>query len=351
MRMRQLGHGQSVIFFAPIESDVQIRAAASPSIPRGGYVHTLDIVRWVMHETCEDLRHYTPHWVEQGIGHSQRVLAMEAYQHTGDCTQLKPWLTPEARTLEEMYAHSHDTKALMEAARQIPELDERLKLLGVSALSETAMDEEQEREVSHEAERENQVQRPPMATPASHHLSDDLRQFVQTGVLDRQGKNIQPLFLPIRVADHDVWSRDLFATRDFAQTVKVTIKTNPNSYMRPAHWVLSSSKGGTTVLLVISPYEANELLPVIRSSKVVRLHVYRARVIQASRSMSDLKFCVIPPIRHAQDDENTDDEDTDDALQWPILPTGVMSQVNLFAGALYLDDYDTYGTSFLLGSM
>ncbi|KAJ3858551.1 hypothetical protein EV359DRAFT_3498, partial [Lentinula novae-zelandiae] len=65
MRLRQLGHGQSVLFFAPLEIARTIRADADKS--DGDTIEVIDILRWAMLRTCEDIEHHIPHWVQQGV--------------------------------------------------------------------------------------------------------------------------------------------------------------------------------------------------------------------------------------------------------------------------------------------
>jgi hypothetical protein len=155
MRMRQLGHGQSVMFFAPPECDARIRAAAPTPLAPEDQVTTADILRWVLQETIDDICHYTPHFVRQNLDYARRSTADQAYEATGDVDQLRQaWLTPEARTLEEMYGALRGSSGdLADQACAVPALQERLKELGITSLEDPRVDEEQEREVSHEIER------------------------------------------------------------------------------------------------------------------------------------------------------------------------------------------------------
>ncbi len=61
MRMRQLGQGQSVMFFAPQEIDLQIRKAAG-KLESATKVEAIDILRWSMLETCNEITHRVPQW-------------------------------------------------------------------------------------------------------------------------------------------------------------------------------------------------------------------------------------------------------------------------------------------------
>ncbi|KAI0297839.1 hypothetical protein B0F90DRAFT_1811021 [Multifurca ochricompacta] len=293
MRMRQLGKGQSVMFFAPGEVDRRIRNL----IPSEGgpcyRVDVLDILRWAMHETCEDTRHHLPHWAEQGLDHHKRFAAYKLHSWTGNLGTLKgTWLQPESRTLEEI-------------------LRERIERLGMRTLADVRMAEEQEREVNHEIERERQVERPPKVYPAQHVICDVIRAFVRTGILAKSSRYILPLFAPtgIHTALDSVseWSPSPLATADFATTTTNSNGSELTDYLRPINWVLSSGSGKDSTVIVISPHEANE-------------------VTASMRSFSDLGFYSIP-----------------------VLPTGswsppahVRMELNLFAGQLYFDSREEY---------
>ncbi|KAI0066738.1 hypothetical protein BV25DRAFT_1972593 [Artomyces pyxidatus] len=330
MRMRQLGKGQSVMFFAPLEVDRQIREA-SP-MQAGDRIKVIDILRWTIHETCADIQHHLPQWDMQGHDFARRQTAYAEYQNSqGDIEILRNgWIQPEARTLEEMYgpARSGSSQALDNIAR-IPALTERLKELGAQKMADARMEEEQEREVSHEIERERQVQRPPKARPAEHKLSAAIQNFIRTGQLPNtpSSPDIVPLFQPlhaVRTSNRQgAWSPRLLATTDFSITVTRHDRWALTDYLRPVNWILSNSEGS---LVAISPFEANALLPELRASRAVHLHIYAPRVTQAAPSFSDLRFCCIPPLPPA----------------WAPPPRLVRSQLNLWAGQLYIDDAATY---------
>ena len=123
--MRQLGKGQSVMFFAPGEIDRRIRGLIpGGSDPKNG-IRVIDILRWAMHETCEDIAHHLPHWAQQGVDHHRRFSTYEQYCSTGDLAVLKSaWLQRESRTLEEMYDPASKAQAagLYREINDIPSL-------------------------------------------------------------------------------------------------------------------------------------------------------------------------------------------------------------------------------------
>ncbi|KAH9035653.1 hypothetical protein EDB85DRAFT_1889231 [Lactarius pseudohatsudake] len=333
MRMRQLGKGQSVMFFAPGEVDRRIRGL----IPRGQEsedgIRVIDILRWAMHETCEDIAHHLPHWAQQGVDHHRRFSAYKQYCSFGDLTVLKgAWLQTESRTLEEMYdpVLKAQDAGLYRKTKDIPSLRDQLDRLGVTQLADIRMAEEQEREVNHEVERERQVERPPKVKPATHTIHNDIRTFVRTGKLPEHLTHIVPLLVPTgidKALDSTTeWSPSPLATVDFATTTKYPGDERLTDYLRPVNWVLSSGFGKDSAVIVVSPYEANKLLPIIRKSDKVRLHIYAPRVTASMRSFSDLTFHTIPE---------------SPTTGW-IAPVHTRTVLNLFAGQLYFDNREEY---------
>jgi hypothetical protein len=352
MRMRKLGHGHSVMFFAPVEIDTQIREARGDrqnldesAIPessdkREDYdnsgrpgllsdVAALDVIRWAMLETCKDLDHHISHWAFQGLEHSRRSKAYQTYASTNQLEVLKcGWKVPESRSLIRMYGASSATTTASSTftgrAFQIPSLEKRLNDLGIKKLEDPSMEEEQERELSHEIEQQHQMERPPKSQPVIHTLHQDVRFFVQSGFIPRNSRGITSLFHHLDSSgSHSpaVWSPKLRATIDFCTTSATSDIATLNPYMRPLNWILSAPDG---TLVAISPYEANELLPHIQKSSSVRLHVFAPRVTRSMFSFSGLRFYSVPSPSTSH-------------------PTRLIQlQINLFAGQLYLDDYDDY---------
>jgi hypothetical protein len=78
-------------------------------------------------------------------------------------------------------------------------------------------------------------------------------------------------------------------------------------------------------VIVISPDEANELLPIIRKSAVVQLHIYSPRVTASMRSFSDLTFYTIP----------------EPPKKWKAN-AHIRTELDLFAGQLYFDSEVEY---------
>jgi len=336
--MRQLGKGHSVMFFAPGEVDRRIRSLSPNGMASEDRIRVVDVLRWAMFETCEDLRHHLPFWAQQGLDHKKRFAAYEDYSTTGNLEVLRnAWVQRESRTLEDMYSVTPHAEMKAEID-SVASLCDRIERLGITKLVDVRMaeeqeqeqEQEQEREANHEVEWERQAQHPPKAEAAKHVVRRDIRKFAETGELPESSTHLSPLLIPIDMADAldltTEWFPSPLATTDFATTVLHSDGARLTEYLRPVNWIISSGSGKDSVLIVISPYEANELLPIIRKTKKVRLHTYAPRVTSSMRSFSDLAFCSIP----------------DSLAEVWTAPAHAKTALNLFAGQLYFDSKDEY---------
>ncbi len=332
MRMRKLGQGQSVVFCAPPDIDRRIREAER--ILDRDPVKVIDILSWVMSNTCIDIEHHIPHWAQQGVDYHNRQTADCAFLDSKADVKIlrESWLQPAARSLDEMYGPS--TNCSFNTVKDIPAMQERLCMLGVTTVRDVRMEEEQEREVSHEVEQEQQIERPPKVPPAVHHLDEKVRRFVQHGTIPKSN-TFFPLMTPLR-SDFDSltpqhpWSRQIqvLCTRDFmTTTLGGREKSVITDYLRPVNWIVSHMlRDGSLIFVVMSPYEVNLLLQDIRANKYVRLHMYASRTTQAMKPLDDLAFYCFPPLPSGNESPSFD----------------IRCQLNIWAGQLYLDSYESY---------
>lgn len=79
------------------------------------------------------------------------------------------------------------------------------------------------------------------------------------------------------------------------------------------------------MLVIVSPFEANILLPDIRASKRVHLHIYTPRVTKMMKSCDDLRLYITPSI----------------SARW-IPDDTLIRQLNVFAGQLYFPQQRAY---------
>ncbi|KAF9472985.1 hypothetical protein BDN70DRAFT_925404 [Pholiota conissans] len=325
MRMRNLGHGQSVTFYAPPEVFRQIEMSENKR--ESSSIRVPDVLSWAMMNTCNDVQDHIPHWIQQGVNYGRRREGNEIYstsQNTDTSTLSTAWLEPAARTLDEMYGLDTTNGSLADMAKDISsDMRARLEDLGITEISNEAMAEEQEREVSHELEEEPELERPPHVPAAEHTLDDEVRKFVQYGIMP----STSHVFLPLMFTR----AKQLIATRDF-MTTTTTAKERVmlTEYLRPVNWIVSRTRDdGDLLLVVMSPYEVDALLEDFRKSAHVRLHIYAPRTSQSMKSFDDLSFYCIPPL-------NTN------STRRASLNNDIGYQLNIWAGQLYLDSYESY---------
>ncbi|KAF3484464.1 uncharacterized protein GIQ15_03788 [Arthroderma uncinatum] len=344
MRMRKLGKGQSVMFCAPMEVERKILDCSGKGA--GDRVEVADVLRWSIQETGAHTKRSIPLWATQGVRHQRRHTVWSDL--LGDSTATFPLdaveslLEPEAQSLQKRYGfdrQSIEEEVLLDHVRneslskrwsQLDAIREKCQRFGIFSFNSTALHEEQERELSPENEREQQVERPSSAKPLTHTISKEIKHFVRVGYLSRSSKGLQPIFRTLQETtaseslELTAWSDYLRASKDFACTVRDPAGMDLGMFLRPVQWIACSRGTDPRECVILSPFEANELLPDIRKYKAVTLHVYSPRISASTPSMEDLTAFTIPAVSTS-----------------PLKPAITM-QLNLFAGQLYLRQHEEY---------
>ena len=322
MRMRKLGHGHSVMFFSPAEVVQSICTLAGKT---NQDIATADILRWTIHETWSDIQRLAPYWAQQGIDHQSRYDAWSGFRkNPATPKQLaNAWIQPELMSLMEMYMPGHSQGN--SPTDLPPRIRDHCASLGVLSLSADRMDEEREREVSREIEREREVGRPPEASPAQHLLHPEVVQLVRTGVVSSSSHSVAFCHV-FATSAKDAWSPYILATADFCKTVEESesVQGHMNDYLRPVQWILSGKMDNNNALILLSPFEADWLMPEIRISKYVQLHLYIPRTTKRMKPYDGLGLYSVP------------------SLPLNEIPRKLIDQLNVFAGQLYLKDHDSY---------
>ncbi|OIW23551.1 hypothetical protein CONLIGDRAFT_693443 [Coniochaeta ligniaria NRRL 30616] len=341
MRMRKLGKGQSVAFCVPEEIRMKILGVAGKS--ESAEIDVSDVLIWSINETYADLRRSMPLWAAQGMRFERQRLIWDKITSEAGITlpqeEAEKFLEQEALSLEDRYKPRNNTAEadeLFEGSEHNPRFEEirgRCERFDSLKFTSAALQEEQERELSPEIEAERQVERPQPAKPEPHDVHKDVQTLVRTGMI----RSIDPAFKPAfralatisAAASYDVrqFPRDLLVTRDFARTVKLTGKNvQSDAYQRPVQWIITTRAAqDQTRMIIISPFEAQELMPEIKASSAVFLHLYAPRSNLAFRPLDDLKLYTVPSL----------------PLDWQV-PLELVLQLNLFAGQLYFRTYDEY---------
>ncbi|KAG5659563.1 hypothetical protein KAF25_002122 [Fusarium avenaceum] len=343
MRMRKLGKGQSVEFCVPWEIEQKIVHLKTQEKVGGDEVVVSDVLNWVITETCLDLRKAIPLWLNQGV----RFGRQQAFWSQSEGNVASGWaeqfLEDEAQTLDQRYRPRKDRTDLNSfldeaSASTTNELRARCDDFGLTELHTASLQEEQERELSPETEQERQVENPPAAEPENHSISQSLRNWILNG---HSSMNIasfrvdhKPAFQILKntsAAQYlsvQSFPSSVRATSDFAKTVKESfgINNHSDSFQRPVQWILTAKCQTESIgLVIISPFEAQELLPLIEKSRHVTLHLYAPRVNLAFQSLDHLQLYRISG-----------------ELTVDSIPRNAVLFLNLFSGQLYLSSFKDY---------
>ncbi|TKA76195.1 hypothetical protein B0A49_06950 [Cryomyces minteri] len=354
MRMRKLGAGHTLAFFAPPDVNRSILDTTGTNITQ--QLSSTDVVRWCIEQTCLVTESVMPLWTMQGFALCERDrLCRSLLGGPGDLVgnlaegKVRQFWTdiqePEARTLRELYDledgpgkdDDDDVAEESDAGSMLAKLREARKATVATAMKDCTMNEEQEREVAHEIQRERQIQRPPPAPHYAHVLRPQVVDFVTSGITSSQGSKdscpIQPAFKNFRKtsAAEYYWSNtactNVLVTRDFLNTVQVTSGSPSDDFLRPVRWALTSTM--TDDVLLISPYEANELIKQVRKSDKVTLHVFSPRTTKTMVAMDDLLFYNVTGRANGQTTAK-------------IFKDSILRDLRLFAGSLFLGEQRQY---------
>ncbi|KAE8139417.1 hypothetical protein BDV38DRAFT_291452 [Aspergillus pseudotamarii] len=282
IRTRRLGQGQSVVFCVPDEIHHKISTRASDN----GSVEVPDVLCWAMAETWQDMKGNITLWATQGL----RFLRHEPLRNEmHEALSLEQRYRPRVNQDElANFAHSDQSQAASLIATRCWEF-------GSMPYHSAKIDEDHEREVAAEAERERQVQRPPKARPKKHRIRGDMTNTVwHPSVRQFPGK--------------------LLVTRDYAQIVEPidVLYFSPDVFQRLVQWILATRQG--------------RLYPSIKESKHMALHLYAPRSNLGLKPLDKLDLY------------NVSGEVTN-AL---CIPRGFIIELNLFAGQLHLTSYGEY---------
>lgn len=351
MRMRKLGKGQSLIFCVPPEIETKIHEAEvegqlgtlTNNQRPPHHISVLQVLQWAIGETHIDLWRSMSLWAAQGRRFDRhKGLWREA--GNGDArlmtaSQAARFLEDESPSLEQRYRpqfRAAGARAEHANGEREQQISQRWKEIDSLQIDQATLQEEQERELAPEIEEERQTERPPPAEAAKHTVHPDLATFVLTGLIPAASTAFIPAFQTLQettAAKHlnvDNFPKDILVTRDFAITVKEKSRAHFNSdaYQRPVHWILTSQPSSWDFVVIISPFEAQELLPDIEQGRKTTLHVYSPRPSRQINSLDNLTLYTVPstPPNEAREE----------------LPLHLAVQLNLYSGQLFFKSFEDY---------
>lgn len=350
MRMRRLGKGQSVVFCIPDE--IQARILQCTGKVASNDIDVSDVLAWAMKETCADLSRSIPLWATQGHRYEKNKKLLRGVATTKE--EAEGLLEDEAQTLENRYRPRQKASVVKlqvsaaGASDSIKKITQRCRDFGTMGSSSATLQEEQERELAPEVEEERQIERPAPAEPEYHTLDIDLKKLVENGTFVKGSRTFIPAFKALKDVSAaksynvDQFPTNLIVTKDYIRNVKRPNRYSSNSfvsdpYHKPVQWILSvitDSSSQTTktqanlknvaASVVISPFEADQLLEQIRVSSYVTLHIYSPRSNQSYKPLDSLDLYTIGESFNL------------------VISRDLIAQLNLFAGQLYFQSYEEY---------
>ncbi len=350
--MRKLGAGQSVTFCVSPEMRKRIRSLGKVDDSRQLTVN--DVLVCAIAETWDDAHRSVPLWATQGIRHQHQEVVWDRVSRTGELSvqDIRDYLEEEAQSLEQRYRPASEANGttnrqsisskLIEAEQlesrqaQVDQIKAKCIEFGLANIDAMGnLQEEQERELAPEVERERQVERPPAQKPADHSLHNDVREFAASGILKRESPAFLPAFQSLAATSGAklfpvaTFPSSLLVTADFARTIKSQFGRN-DAFHRPVQWLLTQAVPSTNTqhMVIVSSWEANLLKPLLRSTTQPSVHLrgYLPRSSLSYPTLEDLTTYTIPRT----------------PTPAPAPDPHLITQLNLFAGQLYLRSYADY---------
>lgn len=363
MRMRQLGRGHSIAFWASFEADLRIREIFqfSPT----DQITNEHVVEFI----CNNSRIFeienTVHWAAAALNYTKKLAAHKLYERSCGQSVMKQLyekvVDKEFVTLTELYGGkelellsnisrnnfeklAEDYRAHSQIVNFIETIDQRvsekLSKINIRCFARN-LDEEQEKELEiseeHEIEKQYQIQWQQNAEPAKPIFDDRLIQLIQCGLADAITKDLlnTKTLLPLTaVLKHtkmfepynnfkSPWANYLAVTKDFAQVIQHK-NTFCDRFLRPIWWIAHiSNENENFILLLLSSYEADRLLPHFRKSTKSTLFPFRSRM---SKLHSDLMHENNLQVTGSHTSMRVNAKDK--------------AQIQMFSGSMYFNDED-----------
>lgn len=365
MRLRQLGKGHSVSFWASFEADLRIRNVCelSPSDP----ITNENVVQFIRSNSLKFEHENTVYWVIAAQNYAKKMAAHKLYEKApGEKALQKLYdqcVEKEHVTLKEMYggrvsaplsaiskksfeklAKQHKDPNIVQFIRAVSgEVSRKLANLEANVTRfahrfDEQQEQEKEIEMEHQVEQYHEIYRPPRVIPAKATFNEQLIVLIQRGVdtemLHRlkQTKALVPLtaaligtklFKAYRNAVSP-WASHLFATKDFVEVVADSKKPN-DEYLRPVWWIAQVlNDDNSNILILLSSHDADRLLPHFRTSKKATLFMFRPQLSKIGCDlMSNRDLCVTGILGNSLGINLND-----------------AAQIKMFSGSMYFNDED-----------
>ncbi|XP_055325640.1 uncharacterized protein LOC129579505 [Sitodiplosis mosellana] len=319
MRMRELKTTQSILFWPSHEADIRLRELSGQR-----KVEIKHVMQFIENNSNLFKTANMTHWAADALNYTKKMSGHKKYEislgNAIDDSSLEAlYMTcvdDDLFELEVMYSEKkeaklHDIiwkkfdtlvfdykgphfKAIKKFIGNMQDsVWEKLQELAPSVERFTTLDEEQEKELEQEVEEQAQIQRPRCAEATMPRFDDRLKRLVLDGIgsdgifndMIAQGALLSIVeslsntqMFEFCEKNDDAWASHLLVTKDFT----MVIKNQPqacNDFLRPVFWVACiKNPGAKNILILLSSFECNQLIPAFRKSGHATLFMYRPRL-------------------------------------------------------------------------
>ncbi|XP_055313653.1 uncharacterized protein LOC129574965 isoform X2 [Sitodiplosis mosellana] len=316
MRMRQLGKGQSISFWASYEADVRIRETSRLSSK--DCVTNEHVIKFICRNSEQFVITNMVHWTASSVNYTKKLIGHKLFENTNDKESMEKLYElvcdDEFAKLSEMYGDKKESmltevawakydklatkhkrnRPILSVVRDMQtNVDDKLNKLAPNVKQfSNALDEEQEKELEQEIEEQRSVERPPRQLPANPNYNPKLRDLILNGVTGIIDDNMKSEYTLISVGaslSHtklphfcrnikNAWGSHLFVTKDY-QTVIGSPSKACDEFLRPVWWIAHiKNPFGKNISVLLSSHECDRLLPIFRKSSKSTLIMYRPRL-------------------------------------------------------------------------
>ncbi len=277
MRMRLLGYGQSLTFYASHEVDLQIRKIFTP--------HVSDILKWTLDNSRKTTEEGFLLFCTQGLSFFHRD---EQWKNMGISSLGEACKEADAMTLSDLYGGIRQkqtvAKIIEHKCRNVPNADLLIShcksYVGDKVRYAQLMEEEQERELETEKEDERQVFRPVHNTPMPPSLHKDVELITENKINEHIEQS--EAFVPFSASMFNTtlaeefkqirFESNLYCTKDFINVVHGHGDTD--EYIRIVRYIAVDEKNN---VILLSQFEASQLLSKFKLGKGAQLRMFVPR--------------------------------------------------------------------------
>lgn len=363
MRMRELGKNHSICFWTSYEADIRIRKICDLSA--NDKVKNQHVIEFICSNSRQFEKKNMVHWTAAALNYTKKSIGHKLFEHSEEENALENLYSVcvdnEFVTLHETYGDKDEFLLTDVAWRKFDLIageykknaeirkfvrdtnDQVFAKLNVQANDvkqfSHALDEEQEKELEQQQEEHRFLERPPAVKPATPDF-DNLKRLETlirdgvTGNIIEVMKSQRALFSIAASLFHtellngykknkDAWASHLLVTKDFVKVIDSTSQ-KCEEFLRPVRWIARiKNPTGNDLLMLLSSFECNFLLPAFRKSKYAVLFPYRPRLNKSHSTLLHDAALQVTGMDEIEEIDVTDEV-----------------QIGMYAGIMYFDNAD-----------